>query len=582
MAVLRRSLVALVLLAGCGPAPAVTPPSAGPRPQASSPPPAPAASTSSPAQLFAVPALAPPLARTEPPVKAPAGTPDPIFVTAAGATGRWVAYCQARKDTDGDGHIGVPIGPHGDPYGDALEHYLRIGDGPEEVIDEVVTAGEDGRHLVVTQRGRLVLIDSGTGARLDLTSLGADARGNPSPLASHGAASLDAQSGRVLYHVRAPPQKKAPPAAKKPPAKKPSPWVVAELSLTGVAVPTPAPASTWLVVRDIATGKETSIDPGPGALLGAWLSGPRVMMTVRVGGAPGRVTTTFAPRKCRGPAASYSVFGSSGTELRELRTARVPLAVSAPSPAAATPARAPSPVVARTVPDWIANIGDAMLRRGASGALLLEREGAKDVEIAGADCGAHVIGIHEPTGHVLVTCKDGSLALHGEGIHAVLDAGPGYESGWNHVRISGEPLLLLYGPSGPDVVVDLERGKMRTFSFKRISYSDGIESTRGRRILLRRETGLFLTDFDAEGELALPGAIVAYPRTIVGGRVVYVEPLVVDMDAAAVLGSTGRGVEVFSALPTGHLLATPERTGMYVLNAFPPGPAAWTWPGKGG
>lgn len=528
---LSRGSLLLVLapLAGCGPAPSAAPPAARALPPASSAAPAPPATASATTMDRSAP-----LAFAEPPVRGPIGTPDPILVTAAGASGRWVAFCQARKDTNGDGRIGVAIGPHGDAYGDAIEPYLKVGDTPEEAIDEVVTADRTGRYLVVVQRGRLVLVDAETGARVDLSARGGDAAGNPSPLATHGAASLDAGGTRVLYRTAAPPPKK------------------------NTASKAPKGPAARLAVLDIASGKETLIDPGTGTLLRARLDGPWVVMTVRVGGSAGHVMTTFAPRRCRGPAASYSVFATGGTEEREVRVARA------------------SGGAARAVPGFVAVAGERLLRRNASGALLLEDADGRSTPLVGEACAGRVLGIHGPSERVLVACKDGSLSVHGAGAHETVATGRDTDDR-EDAPYPAAPLVHVLDQSSPDLVVDVERGKARSFTFARTTHSDGVVTMRGRRILLRRETGLFLTDFDSNEEFALPGAIEKYPATRVNGRVAYVEPLLVDMDAAALLGSTGRGVEVFAVLASGHMLATPERKGAYVLNAFPPGPVAWTW-----
>lgn len=459
-----------------------------------------------------------PLLYSDPPVSQPIGTKDPIWVTASDPKGRWTAFCQARKDTNGDGQIGVMIGIHGDAYGDTAEPYLQVGNRPDEPFDELVTQDASGRHIVITQQGRLILIDTETNTRTDLSARGADAAGDPSPLASHGAASLD-DTGQ---------------------------WVVFRKLRK--------PASLGLL--DIAHGTETAIDAGQGTLLGAWLDGPWALMKVRTGGSANHVTTTYSKRRCRGPAASYSVYSTGGTEVREIR------------------ARPIAGGTVNAISGFIAVLGKKILRRDEDGSIRLEDESGRSSALSDAACQGHVLGLHDESERALIACKDGSVAVHKDGGRDPVSGvtAPGVTDD-RYRRIEGSLVRIL-----TDTVVDIDAGKARTFSFERITHSDGIVALHNRRILVRRKTELYLTDFDSEQEVALPGAIEPYPTVIANGRVVYVAPLVVDMEAAAVLGVTGRGVEVFGVLATGHILASPERPGAYVISAFPPGPVQWIWP----
>jgi hypothetical protein len=60
------------------------------------------------------------------------------------------------------------------------------------------------------------------------------------------------------------------------------------------------------------------------------------------------------------------------------------------------------------------------------------------------------------------------------------------------------------------------------------------------------------------------------------GLVVLVEPLVVDLDAGVVLGTTGRA-PVYGVTATGHVLAAPPPPSTYIVSDLRDGPLAWRW-----
>src|SRR5262245_1579259 len=113
------------------------------------------------------------------------GTASPTVLEYASPTGDVMVLCQARADTNGDRKIEVTIGHHGGPHGDAMRPYLCVGPGPGEEIDEFVAGSPAGRHVVVIQKGRLLLVDAKGKTRVDISALGADERDHGVPFWSH-------------------------------------------------------------------------------------------------------------------------------------------------------------------------------------------------------------------------------------------------------------------------------------------------------------------------------------------------------------------------------------------------------------
>src|SRR5690606_25952803 len=120
----------------------------------------------------APPSTPPPPSHTAVPVRAPTvrqraalapvpleragwyGTAHPTFVRAYDrVSSRWMALCQARRDTDGDGTIEVRVGHHGEIFGDEMQLYLVVDGGDGIAIDSIVDSSDNDRWVAVI-RGR--------------------------------------------------------------------------------------------------------------------------------------------------------------------------------------------------------------------------------------------------------------------------------------------------------------------------------------------------------------------------------------------------------------------------------------------
>lgn len=479
--------------------------------------PEPAATVSAPQPPASPPAPA------LPPVEGPIGTPHPILVQAVAPDGRWVAACQARADTNGQPGVSVAIGPHGDPYGDALSTYLFVGAGEGVRLDDFLTAEPDGPRVATIEGGALTLRDTRTGAtrRVDTGDLA-------------GRGGLVGFDGRGHFvHLRH-----------------------ADLERRQV------------VVHDIETGAELVLDRGPGRFVHAWVdrTAPWIGVTVELPAA-GRYLGRRAPYStayrgaCRGPA---SISSSWGGGIAGPTTTRILASSGGP---------------AREVPGLIGLLGgDAIVRRDD---LSLWREplaGGPAQQLVEPACDARVRAVSLASRALLVVCReqrdDGDWALELRGLGAPRPLGRVSQVDRDDPWRGGDVAWKKVFVGGGDTLVDLVRGRAVHKEFARVKYSDGIVAWHGDRVLIRRERGLLWFDLEDGVEHPLPGQIEAYPETYQSGPIVAVEPLVVDLTAGKVLGVMPRPVAVVVA--TGHLLAPeqPLRPGQEV----PDGPLRWTLP----
>jgi hypothetical protein len=201
---------------------------------------------------------------------------------AVDAQRRWAAICEARYDDDGNGRLEVMILHHGDTGGDQLAPYLVLGNGPGTPIDDFVAADPGGRWIVVTKDMCVHLVDAQSGKAVVLS--GADGRPGDTVGGAHRAAHFSPDGKRLLY-IRSNGDR------------------------------------ANVVVRDLASGVEHVVDPGPGLLSAAYFdrSGRFVVMDVvvtdtdRDGRLRGpELVSTLSSRRCRGPVASASFFGEFG------------------------------------------------------------------------------------------------------------------------------------------------------------------------------------------------------------------------------------------------------------------------------
>jgi hypothetical protein len=250
------------------------------------------------------PKVAAPVAKKEPALAAPGplGTEHQLILRQASYPFRWVVACQPRVDTDGSGAVSVDFGQHGEAYGDELVPYLMIGSGEGEAVDRFAGRSPSGRHVAVLQGGKLLVVDTSTGARTDLSAAGADSAldGNdnytPRPI------SFDPRVARAAFMRK-------------------------------------TAGATEVVMLDLATGDSKVIETSPHVIWRVEFD-ERAPDTLRILEVPAdtdgngkldlpRLGTNRGGGPCPGPPASFSTYGYSGDKFTE-RTIAIPALREAP------------------------------------------------------------------------------------------------------------------------------------------------------------------------------------------------------------------------------------------------------------
>lgn len=165
--------------------------------------------------------------RTSAPEVASIGKARPLVVGRVDPEGRWVFFCQVRRDTDHNGKIWGGASNHG-LVGDAFEPFLWR-DGEETKLDDFLDATADGRWIAVRVRGKSWLLDVHTGTRTELGIAKPADRYSFAPRAE-----FDAKGERILF--------------------------VREIDDGGE-----------VVLRELASGTEKVLRAGKGELWRAWL-----------------------------------------------------------------------------------------------------------------------------------------------------------------------------------------------------------------------------------------------------------------------------------------------------------------------
>jgi hypothetical protein len=125
----------------------------------------------------------------------PFGTAGPTYVRGADPSERWLALCQARTDTDGNGKVEIHVGHHGEIFGDQMSLYLVLGGGNGTPIDALASRSSDGRWLAIVRGKKVELVDAQSGDVFELR--GADAQSDGRPGAPHRATMF--AKNRLLY-----------------------------------------------------------------------------------------------------------------------------------------------------------------------------------------------------------------------------------------------------------------------------------------------------------------------------------------------------------------------------------------------
>lgn len=420
------------------------------------------------------------------------GSASPTTHARAAPDGRWVLIEQVRADTNGDGRIAVASGYH-DWEGDERALFLVLGGGPGVGIDELVSVDLAGRFLVVRRGPCLTLLDTLENREVDLTALGADGRDDDprircvrrreevEALSGHRGISFD-RAGKQLAYIRINRGKRR------------------------------------IVVRNLITGREVTIDPGSAPLTWARLSDSGRWVEMRISQPGGPLTTQIVP--------------------------------SAGGPS-------------RTVDGYLAAFGNGLLYREATGEIRLLGTGRSSSLFAPATCSPKLEHVDEGRQLAVVSCAtegpERTYMLHGPGGRMTLGmaVAPSF-------RVSADGRWLLLG----DALVDLDRRRMlhahADVAFGR--YGAWRSSDQLRIVDLENDRELFRLRLDQDATLFEVGGVLSAP------------PHLVDLAQGRILGRL-KGLP-FAVTSSGRVLVPSEPPDERGRPAQ--GPLRWVSPQPGG
>jgi hypothetical protein len=419
----------------------------------------------------------------------------PLVLERASRDGHWVSLCTTRNDTNGDGRLAASAGPRGELSGDAFERYL-LAPGEELPIEAVVGADASGRYALLMQQGALLLWDAESRNSLDLSALGADTRLSAQSFAELRSVDFDPKSRRLLYVKR-------------------------------------GDSGARIVIRSLEDGSERPLDPGPGSIWRARFDPGGAFVVVELINDDSNKNGRFdfpapllkAPRPCSATPGRYHTWIDRGDRPT---TVLVPLSGGAPV----------------LEPDLVMPIGEALLLRDASGALLLSRAGKKRV-LEPAACKGRIVHADAERELFVVGCaqkKTGKVSLElvtrAERKPLAIElASVEYDR-----EVSDSPRLVALYPGLETALLDADRRELLP-----LRTSDVVLATRGARALIRRGNALLFYDADRRTEQALPVTLDRYPQLLLTPPFVFISPALVNLDTAALVGlSTARPLALSS------------------------------------
>jgi len=381
------------------------------------------------------------------------GSSHPFFPLAAAPDGTWVALCQARSDTNADGRVQLRAGAHGELSGDRAQGFIVLGAGAGTPIDELLAFSPDGRYLAVRRAVGLWLLDSSTRSELPLSAGQVDLESDLAPFRGHRAVAFDPSSKRLLYVRR-------------------------------------GPAKSEIVVRDLASGREQSSDPGAGEIWRAEFvsDGPWLLLHMVADDTNGNGKLEWpAPRaltndsQCASTLARFPVWQPRGD------VARTRLAHS-------------ERAYVEDVAGFVTALGDGFVIRQPSERLVWKAASPeaspprRDVELAPAKCAARVVFVDSVRGALVIGCSGAGLRWP---LRLVL---PGYSADLDVDLAPTEflrpcearPRLLALYPGQGSLLLDLERRVLLP-----LRNGDLVLCTQGKTALLQRARELWTFDADS-------------------------------------------------------------------------------------
>lgn len=452
-------------------------------------PPTPALAVGAPASSAVLPA-----STVEAPLGASWGTAHAVSLVAASPDRRWVALCQARIDTNGDGHVQVELGAQGELRGDRLEGYFVDEPGSGVRIDAFGGADPSGRFVAFVANDRLVLRDTLTRTDTNLGEDLVDLRDDRGSFSHPRAVSFDPTGRRLLY-----------------------------LRKNGT--------TDDIVVRELATGAEAIVTPPAGELWRADFDATGESIIVRVvardtngnGHLDWPVPQSLGSwMRCATPLPRYAAWERPGDEASAM------VAPSSGGPAV-------------DAPGLVVPFGDAFVERDAEGALVIAKPSGQRTTVAKKSCAAKLLHADPGLGLLVTTCEgkkgrsDVRFIVRGAdkslGLELLAPAG-------DHWAPPGSTLLPLY-PGSDTVLLDLPSGDAT-----RLTPGDRVIVTVADHALILRGRSLVLYAKGA-AERILEPSVDPLAHVLRSGTVVTVPPVVVDVSKGEVLGRVdGRALAV--------------------------------------
>ncbi len=422
----------------------------------------------------------------------PVGVPlsVPVSVLAADPEARWLAYCSAEADTDGDGQVSVDFAPSGALAGDLFSAKLMIGEKPSVPIESYFDADPTGRFVLVQSEGHVVLFDSATSTRTDMTELGADCRIDLDDRPGHRAFAFSSDGGRMAYLRR----KKG---------------------------------KLDVVVRALETGAETAFDPGVSEIFRVAFDAMDTRLVLDAvaldSNKNGRFDWPFPLAKAPKPACTGPVRRLGARYRTGDATVALALELAGGS--------------LRQIPDLVTFLDEGPVIRRASGELVLDPGTSKPALLATSQCGGRVLFADASKNLLLLGCP-GTKAPGRAEVELVARGylkrlGVAVQPTELDARAVREQRLVPLYPGGDTLLIDLARRETHL-----LKPSDLVIHIFETRALVRRRDRLFVFDVETRSELELEVTLDALPYVLTQGRFAVVTPAVVDVGAGALVGVT--------------------------------------------
>lgn len=414
----------------------------------------------------------------------------PVSVLAADPEARWLAYCSAEEDTDGDGRLSVNFAASGALSGDLFSAKLLLRDQAPVPIEAYYGADPSGRFVIAQAEGHVILFDSLTSSRTDMTELGADCRVDVDDRPGHRAFTFAPDGGRLAYLRR-------------------------------------REGKLDVVVRDLATGAEIAIDPGVSEVfrLDFDALGRRLVLTTVAldSNKNGRLDWPFPPAKAPKPACTSPLRRLGARYATGDKTVSVVLTLADRS--------------LRQIPDLVTLLDEGPVIRRASGELALDTGLSKPAVLATSQCGGRVLFADAAKNLMVVGCP-GTKAPGRAEVELVARGylkrlGVAVQPTELDARAVAEARLVPLYPGADTLLIDLDRREPLP-----LKPGDLVIHTDANRALVRRRDRLFVYDADARAEEELAVTLDPLPYVLTQGSFAVVTPAVVDLGTGKLVGLT--------------------------------------------